>query len=53
MRHWDFGTLGHWDMHKGALMRLLNCAALAAVLAIAICAPARSATTWTEGVNYS
>src|SRR5277367_2387915 len=33
-------------------MRLLNCAALAAVLAMAICAPARSATTWTEGVNY-
>jgi protein dithiol oxidoreductase (disulfide-forming) len=33
-------------------MRLLNCAALAAVLAIAVCAPARSATTWTEGVNY-
>src|SRR5580692_8708248 len=39
-------------MHKGASMRLLNCAALAAVLAMAICAPARSAPTWTEGVNY-
>jgi thiol:disulfide interchange protein DsbA len=33
-------------------MRLLNCAALAAVLAMTIGAPARSATTWTEGVNY-
>jgi len=33
-------------------MRLLNCAALAAVLAMAICAPARSAATWTQGVNY-
>jgi protein dithiol oxidoreductase (disulfide-forming) len=34
-------------------MRLLNCAALAALLAMVIgAAPARSATTWTEGVNY-
>ncbi len=33
-------------------MRLLNCAALAAALAMVICAPAHSATTWTEGVNY-
>jgi thiol:disulfide interchange protein DsbA len=33
-------------------MRLLNCAALAAVLAMTIGAPARSAATWTEGVNY-
>jgi thiol:disulfide interchange protein DsbA len=33
-------------------MRLLNCAALAAVLAMTFGAPARSATTWTEGVNY-
>jgi protein dithiol oxidoreductase (disulfide-forming) len=33
-------------------MRLLNCAAMAAVLAMAICAPARSAATWTQGVNY-
>jgi protein dithiol oxidoreductase (disulfide-forming) len=33
-------------------MGLLNCAALAAVLAMVIGAPARSATTWTEGVNY-
>jgi thiol:disulfide interchange protein DsbA len=33
-------------------MRLLNCVALAAVLAMVIGAPARSATTWTEGVNY-
>ena len=32
-------------------MKLLNYAALAAVLALSICAPARSAT-WTEGVNY-
>jgi protein dithiol oxidoreductase (disulfide-forming) len=32
-------------------MKLVNCAALAAVLALGICAPARSAT-WTEGVNY-
>src|ERR1700728_3700148 len=40
------------DVHQGASMRLLNCAALAAVLAMAVCAPARSATTWTEGVNY-
>jgi protein dithiol oxidoreductase (disulfide-forming) len=33
-------------------MRLLNCAALAVVLALSICTPARSAPTWTEGVNY-
>ncbi|MEP6883374.1 MAG: thiol:disulfide interchange protein DsbA/DsbL [Gammaproteobacteria bacterium] len=33
-------------------MKLLNCAALAAVLALSICAPVRSATPWTEGVNY-
>ncbi len=33
-------------------MKLLNCAALAAVLIFAICAPVRSAPTWTEGVNY-
>lgn len=33
-------------------MKLLNCAALAAVLTMSICAPARSAPTWTEGVNY-
>jgi protein dithiol oxidoreductase (disulfide-forming) len=33
-------------------MKLLNHAALAAVLALCICAPARSAPTWTEGVNY-
>jgi thiol:disulfide interchange protein DsbA len=33
-------------------MRLLNCAVLAAVLAMVMCAPASSATTWTEGVNY-
>ena len=32
-------------------MKLLNCAALAAVLASSVCAPARSAP-WTEGVNY-
>jgi len=32
-------------------MKLLNCAALTAVLASSICAPARGAT-WTEGVNY-
>jgi thiol:disulfide interchange protein DsbA len=40
-------------------MKLLNCAALAAVLTLSICGPARSAPTaaaksptWTEGVNY-
>jgi thiol:disulfide interchange protein DsbA len=33
-------------------MKLLNCAALATVLALSICAPVRSAPTWTEGVNY-
>jgi protein dithiol oxidoreductase (disulfide-forming) len=43
-------TLGLQD--KGALMKSLNCAALAAVLALGTCAPVRSATTWTEGVNY-
>src|SRR3984885_4917275 len=32
-------------------MKLLNCAALAAVLASSLFTPARSAT-WTEGVNY-
>ena len=39
------------DTVKGVSMKLLNCAALAAVLALSICAPARSAS-WTEGVNY-
>ena len=33
-------------------MKPLNCAALAAVLALSIGAPARSAPTWVEGVNY-
>ena len=33
-------------------MKLLNCAALAAVLALSICAPVHAAPTWTEGVNY-
>jgi protein dithiol oxidoreductase (disulfide-forming) len=33
-------------------MKLLNCAALAALLTLSICGPARSASTWTEGVNY-
>src|ERR1700731_3712461 len=33
-------------------MKLLNCAALAAVLALSICAPVQSAPTWTEGRNY-
>jgi thiol:disulfide interchange protein DsbA len=33
-------------------MKLLNCAALAAVLTLSICAPLQSAPTWTEGVNY-
>ena len=33
-------------------MKLLNFAALAVVLAISVCAPARSASTWAEGVNY-
>jgi thiol:disulfide interchange protein DsbA len=37
---------------KGVLMKLLNCAALAAVLALSICAPVHSAPTWTEGRNY-
>ena len=32
-------------------MKLLNCAALAAVLTLGVCGPARSAP-WTEGVNY-
>jgi thiol:disulfide interchange protein DsbA len=33
-------------------MKLLNYAALAAVLALSICAPVRAAPVWTEGVNY-
>jgi len=33
-------------------MKLLYSAALAAVLTLSICAPVRSAPTWTEGVNY-
>jgi thiol:disulfide interchange protein DsbA len=33
-------------------MRLLNCAALAAVLALGTCAPLHAAPTWTEGVSY-
>jgi thiol:disulfide interchange protein DsbA len=33
-------------------MKLLNYAALAAVLAFCICAPVRAAPVWTEGVNY-
>lgn len=33
-------------------MKLSNCAAVAAMLALSICAPVRSAPTWTEGVNY-
>src|SRR5258708_8066796 len=33
-------------------MKLLNCAAFAAVLALSVSAPARSAPTWTQGVNY-
>src|SRR5260370_21198913 len=33
-------------------MKPLTCAALAAVLALSIGAPARSAPTWVEGVNY-
>jgi thiol:disulfide interchange protein DsbA len=33
-------------------MKLLNCAALAAVLASSLCAPLDAAPTWTEGVNY-
>jgi thiol:disulfide interchange protein DsbA len=33
-------------------MKLLNYAALAAVLALSICAPVRAANVWTEGVNY-
>jgi thiol:disulfide interchange protein DsbA len=37
---------------QGASMKLLNCTVLAAMLGLSICAPAQSATTWTEGVNY-
>ena len=33
-------------------MKLLNCAALAAMLTFCIGAPAQGAATWTEGVNY-
>lgn len=33
-------------------MKLLNCAALTAVLALSICAPVYAAPTWTEGANY-
>jgi thiol:disulfide interchange protein DsbA len=33
-------------------MKLLNYAALAAVLALSICTPVRAAPVWTEGVNY-
>ena len=33
-------------------MKLLNCAALAAVLVLSLCAPVDAAPTWTEGVNY-
>src|SRR3984893_17544341 len=33
-------------------MKLLNCAALTAVLILSVCAPAQSAPTWTEGRNY-
>jgi thiol:disulfide interchange protein DsbA len=33
-------------------MKLLNYAALAAVLAFCVCAPVRAAPVWTEGVNY-
>ena len=33
-------------------MKLLNYAALAAVLALSICAPVCAAPVWTEGVNY-
>jgi protein dithiol oxidoreductase (disulfide-forming) len=39
-------------MNKGALMKLLNYIASAAVLALGICAPGHAAATWTEGVNY-
>jgi len=42
---------GDLDTGKGGSMKLLNCAAMAAVLALSICAPARSASR-TEGVNY-
>src|SRR5258708_38734858 len=37
---------------EGVLMKFLNCAALAALLASSICAPVQSAPTWTEGRNY-
>ena len=33
-------------------MKLLNCGVLATLLAVGFGAPVRSATTWTEGVNY-
>jgi protein dithiol oxidoreductase (disulfide-forming) len=35
-----------------SLMKSLNVAALAALLSAGICAPSRSASAWTEGVNY-
>jgi protein dithiol oxidoreductase (disulfide-forming) len=49
----DWGENEHREMVlEGALMKLANCAALAAVLTFSIWAPARGAPTWTEGVNY-
>ena len=33
-------------------MKLLNYAAFAAMLMMGVCSPVRSASTWTEGVNY-
>jgi thiol:disulfide interchange protein DsbA len=44
-------STGRWWL-EGESMKLANCAALAAVLTFSIWAPARSAPTWTEGVNY-
>jgi protein dithiol oxidoreductase (disulfide-forming) len=47
----NLGT-GHGDTGKGALMKLLNGAAMAVVLTLIIGAPARGASPWIEGVNY-
>jgi protein dithiol oxidoreductase (disulfide-forming) len=45
-------TVAYGEMGKGALMKLLKCAALAAALTSTLGAPVRGAPTWTEGVNY-
>jgi protein dithiol oxidoreductase (disulfide-forming) len=50
----DSRTLGtgYGENGKGALMKLLNGAAMAVVLTLIIGAPARGASPWIEGVNY-